>query len=171
MIIELLTFGGVMFWILFTAFCILEITLLFNDEQPAAITGAVAFIIAMLTVVGGLPALTWHFLAAYALGAFVWVPVYWYLRLRHNHRMLLRDSNEYERTKYGTWRNAPSGMKADGRWLPNHPENAALVANGLMWPLAAPLYLGQDWINWIVDMFRGLMNKIQDSLSVAATPD
>jgi hypothetical protein len=157
----LIEFGSLVFFILISFVCITEIAMLHKGEEATATGLFIVTVVVCAALVGGLPALTWHYLAGYLIGAFVWVPVYWYLTLRSNRRELMR-CKERDRCDFGT--------EKDGRWLPKHPEYEALVANGLMWFIAAPIHCAKDWINWIIDLFTRLMNKIQASLAVEFEP-
>lgn len=157
MIWPLIEFGGLAFVLILAFLSLVEIAMLHKGEETSAIVIFIIAAAAMVGLVDGLPRLTWHYLAAYLLGAFVWLPTYWYLALRRNRRSLLKCEKHY-RSNFGTQKNE--------KWLPKHPDYDALVANGVMWFFAAPIHCTKDWVNWIIDLFTGLMNKVQESLAV-----
>lgn len=158
MLLPLIEFGGFAFLLWFAFLGVLEIAMLHKGEEASAVSLFVGAVIAFFLFVYGAPAITWHWLVAYAAGAFAWVPIYWYLTLRGNRRQLMLTTNEFDRRNFG--------FQKGGKWLPSHPEYSELVANGLLWFLAAPVHCAKDWINWVVDMFSGLMDKIQMSMAV-----
>lgn len=124
---------------------------------------AIVFTVGIVLFTDGLPRVTWHFFALYFLGAFVWLPTYWYMTLRGNRMKLLEVLEDetwdhYKLNKHGEVR--------DGRMVPNHPSKESLAANGLLWFFAAPIFIAENWIRWIIDLSTRLMNKAQLALAV-----
>ncbi len=158
MIWPLIEFGSVAFFVVMAILFVGETAFLHRGEDSAAITMLVVSAVLLLSLVGGLPYPRWEFIAGYLVGGFVWVPIFWYLTLKHNRAKLISARSKHERTEYGT---------LDGAlWLPKHPDASELVANGTLWVVAAPVYATNEWINWTIAFFYGYMKKIQRGLAV-----
>lgn len=173
MIYPLIEFGSFVFCLVTGLVLLWVLISIYVGASNQALVLAIVWAVLYGALVSGTPVPDWRYLAGYLVGAFVWIPAYWYLRLKKNARTLNRLKseaqalgklvNQYQMRNYGEHISPGDGPES---WLPKHPSNADLSIEGLMWPVAAPLYLAEDWINIIIDFFRGFMDRVQDSLKV-----
>lgn len=104
------------------------------------------------------------YLLFYPIGSFLWIPIYWYLYLLENRHQLMEKiknkESDYIIDRYGIY------DKNSNTWIPKNPKNEDLVANGILWPIAMPIYFGHYWIDLVIKFFSSVMRKIQLNLSV-----
>lgn len=162
MIWPLIEFGSFFFFVLAGLFVFIEACYLYNDEGSTAFGLFIVCMVAAFALVGSTPEDLLRYVAIYFVGAVVWVPTYWYLYLLRNRRGLVLSEDDYSRMDYGFYKE-DSGAK---KWYPKHPSRDALLANGTMWVISAPLFLTKDWVSLIIEWFCGLMGRIQKSLVV-----
>ena len=160
--LELLVFGSFAFYVIFGILGFAMSCMIYSkNEAPAFVLSIIAVIATFLCVTGKPDFQLWWF-GAYAGGAAIWLPIYWYSRLRENRAKLIELSSgsrrEYERHKYGD--------EIDGKWVPKHPDKEDLVAASILWPIHAPVHLLRNIIDAAVIGLKGWMEKIRKSMAV-----
>jgi hypothetical protein len=138
----------------------------YNEASEGAIILTVLMVIASAALVGDAPRLRWEYVAGYVAGVLIWMPWYWYLRLSANRRGLVEYLSQRRDPKsdYCSY-----GKRVDGKWLPNHPDAEDIAANGLVWFVAAPVYLSRDSIRVVIERLRIAMNRVQASMAIQET--
>jgi len=156
MIFPIIELASLFFIIPLIIFLILECVLFYEDEPKLIICIFVSFATATLIFVDY--KVTWHYFAIYLVGAVIWTPIFWYLTLLHNKQGLLLSKYDSIRGEYGE-------LSGD-MWLPFHPTTEMVIANALLWFIAAPLRIFDRSIRKAIQLLNSLMEKIRRSMGV-----
>lgn len=171
MLMEVFTFGGAGFFLLVAVFVLFELSCLFNASGKGALVTFGVFAAVLYAFVGGTPKVAMGYVLVYLACGLLWVPIYWYLRLRENRRQIMQGLAQGD-TLVTSLAEVHRSYQAvavykDRVLLPRHPAMDDLIANGVVWFLAAPVYLANDWIRVGIGAITGMMTKIQKSMAVS----
>lgn len=169
-------------WYISLLLLVVLICAIFSYTQEFHVVVALVCIYAALNAlfVKDVPVPPWWLIVGYFVGATLWIPIFWYLELASNRRLaaeVIERLKPHDISNLGhiDVQRLVSGLHPfasivdkDGTKsvLPSHPSSGSLVGAGLTWPISAPIYVAEDWINHVINFFRQYMDKVRSHMRI-----
>ena len=175
MLFGLITFGGIIFWVLFALFLLLESAFIYSNKNSSSLWLLGIFIALCTCCVSGWPDFNWKLLSIYPVMALLWLPVYWYLEMQKTAQSIKATMIKVQASSLADLESKLTYRSPLHRHLTvkgtnveaniQHPYKADLTSNAVFWPISIPVFFGDSLITMAVDTITEWMEEVRKNIN------